>query len=143
MPAEPLRRSRSIAAGLVLLAAAGGAGWYAWNWEPRSYVPSDVAYWYRMQWKPGRLHPGWSLLSVGRDAQRPQFLVHRVQVPSPLAGDLVMMGASERGRVVAEVACPDAEHPIWEKLRRRHDVRIELQTERGAFAAVDCRAEVF
>jgi hypothetical protein len=80
---------------------------------------------------------------VGRDPAHPELLVHHVQVPAAVAGDLVMMGASERNRLAAEIACPRSDHPIWAKLRRRHDVSIALETERGEFAAVGCRAEVF
>jgi hypothetical protein len=144
MPAAPTERSwRGAAAALVVLVAAAAAAYYVWRWEPRSHVPSDVAYWYRVQFKPGQIRPGWNLLSVGRDAAHPELLVHHVLVPGAVAGDLVMMGTSERNRLVAEIACPQRDHPIWTKLRRRHDVRIALQSERGEFAGVGCRAEVF
>ena len=131
-----------MAGAVLVLAAITGAIWYARVWEPRSHVPADVAYWYRHQFEPGQLQPGWVLLSVGRDADRPAALVHRVEVPSAVAGDLVMMGSSERQRLVAEIACPPADHEIWSKLRRRHDVVIDLVTDKGEFASVSCRGEV-
>ena len=142
-PSAGSPRARLIlVAGLVLAALAGGV-WYVTVWEPRSHVPADVVYWYRRQFEPGQLRPGWRLTSVGRDVDRPNVLVHRVQVPGEFAGDLVMMGTSERRRLVAEIACPAGDHEIWRKLRRRHDVVVELITDKGEFATVSCRAEVY
>jgi hypothetical protein len=144
MSVEPTRRSWRIAAVALVLAVGVATGaFYVWRWEPRSHVPSDVAYWYRMQFEPGQLRPGWNLLSVGRDADHPQLLLHHVQVPAAGAGELVMMGNAERNRLAGEVACPGRDHPIWRKLRRRHDVRIVLSSERGEFATVSCRDQVF
>jgi hypothetical protein len=144
MSNEPATRARRVTAvGLALAAILGAGAFYLWRWEPRSHVPSDVAYWYRVQFKPGQIRPGWKLLAVGRNAEHPALLVHHVQVPAAVAGDLVMMGNSQRNRLVAEVACPGRDHPIWSKLRRRHDVRIALSSDRGEFAVVGCRDEVF
>jgi hypothetical protein len=106
-------------------------------------VPAEVTYWYRQQFEPGQIHPGFVLTGVGRDAERPQVLVHRVEVPDASAGELVMMGAGERGKLVARIACPGRDHPIWTKLTRRHDVEIQLSSAKGMFAAVSCREELF
>jgi hypothetical protein len=132
-----------VAIVLPILVAAGAAAWYAFRWEPRSHVPADVAYWYRQQYVGGQLRPGWVLRSVGRDADHPAILVHRVEVPSAVAGDLVMMGQAERRRLVGGIACPPADHPIWSKLRRSHDVVVVLSTDKGDFATVPCRNAVF
>jgi hypothetical protein len=132
-----------LAVALVVLGGIGAAVWYVSFWEPRSHVPAAVAYWYRQQFEPGQIQPGFVLVGVARDPERPQVLVHRVEVPDASAGDLVMMGAGERGELVARIACPGRDHPIWAKLTRRHDVEIELSSAKGKFAAVSCREQLF
>lgn len=137
------RTALAVAGGAALVVLGLGLFW-VFAWVPRTHIPAEVVYQYRIQFEPGRqLAPGWKLLSVGRNIDRPSVLVHRVEVPPALAGELVMMGGSERGRRAASIACPEASHPIWSQLTRRQDVEVELYTDQGKFETVSCRASVF
>ncbi len=126
---------------MVLLAGCGLAAACA---EPLTYVPYPVANQYRKQQKPRLLRPGWRLIKVGRRVDHPQALFHEVHVIPEIAGDLVMMSHWKRSQLVGEIACPPADHHIWESLATGQDVEIDLSTEkRGVFATVSCRDAVF
>jgi hypothetical protein len=127
---------------VVAIAAAAAGFWYLRIWEPRSHIPAEIVYQYRTQFDPGQLEPGYTLISVGRNVEDPTMLMHRVQVPPALAGELVMLSANQRGERVAAIACPDAEHEIWQQLTSRQDIAVQLFTEKGEFAVVRCRSEV-
>ena len=118
-----------------------------WVWQTLlcpspAHIPADIVYEYRLRYTPGQIQPGWRLLSVGRNVDRPATLVHRVEVPPELAGELIMMNGWTRRSKVAEIACPSASHPIWSRLTRGQDVEVVLSSERGAFDTVSCRAEM-
>ncbi|MDX1384532.1 MAG: hypothetical protein R3190_12850 [Thermoanaerobaculia bacterium] len=131
----------ALAVGVAVIVGAGIA-WSTGAFRARTHIPANVVYEYRQGFTPGQLAPGWKLLSVGPNVDDPTQIVHRVEVPAALAGEIVMMSGSDRNAQVAEVACPPADHEIWSRLSRGHDVVVELYTEKGAFDSVSCRSAV-
>ena len=111
--------------------------------EPLTHIPYEIALSYRRAHPSRLLRPGWRLIEVARPADRPTVIVHRVLVIPELAGDLVLMGNRKRRGIVGGVACPPADHSIWQQLSSRQDIEVELTTERGAFSTISCRRAVF
>ena len=141
MPLPRIPRMLTIVSAAVLVVGVGIA-WFTDAFASRTHIPAEVVYEYRSQFQPGQLAPGWILRSVGPNVEDPTRIVHRVEVPAALAGELVMMGNSKRGSRAAEVACPASDHPIWTKIGRGQNVEIELHTEKGPFETISCRAFV-
>lgn len=111
--------------------------------DDATFIPYPVAREYRAQQDLRLLRPGWRLTAVMRRVDRPTAIVHRVEVIPEIAGQLVGMGGRARRKTVGEIACPAADHPIWQKLDAGQDVEVDLVTEkRGVFATVSCRRAV-
>ena len=122
--------SLPLVAALLLPAACGTA----------PHVSADLVYRHGQDFPPTRLRPGWSRVWVGRELERVDRLVHRIQVIPEFAGDLMNMTRRERERMTAEIACPSADHAVWDELSRGQDIEIDLETaERGHFTTVSCR----
>ena len=136
-----LATSKTVAIGAFVVLA-GATAWYLGLGQSRTHIPANVVYEYRTQFSPGQLAPGWTLLSVGPNVDDPTKIIHRVEVPPALAGELVMLSGSRRARRVGGVACPDAAHPIWTKISRLQDIQIELYTDKGTFDTISCRSAV-
>ena len=64
--------------------------------EPPRHVDSDVAFEYRTRVATGSIHPRWQLNRVARRLEEPTKLVHEVEVPPEMAGDLMMMSRRKR-----------------------------------------------
>lgn len=137
------RRPRFCLLPALLVVLASAAAMACDVFTPRSHIPAEVVYEYRRQFAPGQLAPGWKLLSVGPNVDDPTQILHRVEVPPALAGELVMESGSARGRRVAEIACPDRSNEIWGELTRRQDVVVVLYTDKGEFDRVSCRSALF
>lgn len=107
--------------------------------QERTFIPSDVVRPYVARQIQGQLEPGWVQRSVRRDPERPTRIVHTVEVPPEVAGELVMMSGSERARLVAGIVCPDESDAIWRELGRGQDVEVEIVTESGPVERISCR----
>ncbi len=104
------------------------------------HVGADLVYRHSQDFPPSRLRPGWNRVWVGRELERVDRLIHRIQVIPEFAGDLMNMTGRQRERMTAEIACPQLDHPVWDELTRGQDIEIDLETaERGRFATVSCR----
>ncbi len=104
------------------------------------HVGADLVYRHSQDFPPTRLRPGWSRVWVGRELERVDRLIHRVRVIPEFAGDLMNMPGRQRERMAAEIACPPADHSVWDELTRGQDIEIDLETaERGHFTTVSCR----
>lgn len=104
------------------------------------HVSADLVYRHNLDFPPTRLRPGWNRVWVGRELERVDRLIHRVQVVPEFAGDLMNMTGRQRERMTAEIACPRLDHPVWNELTRGQDIEIDLETaERGRFTTVSCR----
>ena len=104
------------------------------------HVSADLVYRHGQDFPPTRLRPGWSRVWVGRELERVDRLIHRVQVIPEFAGDLMNMTGRQRDRMTAEIACPQLDHPVWDELTRGQDIEIDLETaDRGRFTTVSCR----
>lgn len=104
------------------------------------HVSADLVYRHGRDFPPERLRPGWSRVWVGRELERVDRLVHRVQVIPEFAGDLMNMPGRQRERMAGEIACPPRDHPVWDELSRGQDIEIDLVTaDRGRFTTVSCR----
>ena len=104
------------------------------------HVSADLVYRHSLDFPPTRLRPGWSRVWVGRELERVDRLIHRVRVIPEFAGDLMNMPGRQRERMAAEIACPPADHSVWDELTRGQDIEIDLETaERGHFTTVSCR----
>ncbi len=104
------------------------------------HVSADLVYRHSQDFPPTRLRPGWSRVWVGRELERVDRLIHRVQVIPEFAGDLMNMTGRQRDRMTAEIACPQLDHPVWDELTRGQDIEIDLETaDRGRFTTVSCR----
>ncbi len=104
------------------------------------HVSADLVYRHSQDFPPSRLRPGWNRVWVGRELERVDRLIHRIQVIPEFAGDLMNMTGRQRERMTAEIACPQLDHPVWDELTRGQDIEIDLETaERGRFATVSCR----
>ena len=104
------------------------------------HVGADLVYRHGQDFPPTRLRPGWSRVWVGRELERVDRLIHRVQVIPEFAGDLMNMTGGQRERMTAQIACPPLDHPVWEELTRRQDIEVDLETaDRGWFTTVSCR----
>jgi hypothetical protein len=111
--------------------------------ENQGYIDSDLAFEYRTRMPPGSIHPRWQLLRVARRLDRPNLLVHLVEVPPEDAGQLMMLSERERARTVAEIACPPTADPIWKQLARRQDIEVDMTSDNGLFETVSCRQQLF
>jgi hypothetical protein len=107
--------------------------------QERTFIPSEVVRPYVARQSLGQLEPGWVQRSVRRDPERPTRIVHTVEVPPEVAGELVMMSGGERARLVAGVVCPDGADPIWQELDRGQDVVVDIVTESGPVEQISCR----
>ena len=104
------------------------------------HVSADLVYRHSQDFPPTRLRPGWSRVWVGRELERVDRLIHRIQVVPEFAGDLMNMTGRQRDRMTAEIACPQLDHPVWDELTRGQDIEIDLETaDRGRFTTVSCR----
>ena len=104
------------------------------------HVGADLVYRHGQDFPPTRLRPGWSRVWVGRELERVDRLIHRIQVIPEFAGDLMNMTGRQRERMTAEIACPQLDHPVWDELTRGQDIEIDLETaDRGRFTTVSCR----
>lgn len=104
------------------------------------HVSADLVYRHGLEFPPERLRPGWSRVWVGRELERVDRLVHRVQVIPEFAGDLMNMTGRQREQMAGEIACPPLDHPVWDELTRGQDIEVDLVTaDRGRFTTVSCR----
>ena len=104
------------------------------------HVSADLVYRHSQDFPPQRLRQGWTRVWVGRELERVDRLIHRVEVIPEFAGDLMMMSGRQRERTTGEIACPPSDHPVWQELTRGQDIEIDLLTaERGRFITVSCR----
>lgn len=104
------------------------------------HVSADLVYRHGQDFPPTRLRPGWNRVWVGRELERVDRLIHRIQVIPEFAGDLMNMTGRQRDRMTAEIACPQLDHPVWDELTRGQDIEIDLETaDRGRFTTVSCR----
>ncbi len=104
------------------------------------HVGADLVYRHSQDFPAMRLRPGWNRVWVGRELERVDRLIHRIQVIPEFAGDLMNMTGRQRERMTAEIACPQLDHPVWDELTRGQDIEIDLETaDRGWFTTVSCR----
>ena len=104
------------------------------------HVSADLVYRHGLDFPPERLRPGWSRVWVGRELERVDRLIHRVQVIPEFAGDLMNMTGRQREQMAGEIACPPLDHPVWDELTRGQDIEVDLVTaDRGRFTTVSCR----
>ncbi|MCY3966085.1 MAG: hypothetical protein OXG83_13705 [Acidobacteria bacterium] len=104
------------------------------------HVSADLVYRHGLDFPPTRLRPGWNRVWVGRELERVDRLIHRVQVIPEFAGDLMNMTGSQREQMAGEIACPPLDHPVWDELTRGQDIEVDLVTaDRGRFTTVSCR----
>ena len=104
------------------------------------HVSADLVYRHGLDFPPERLRPGWSRVWVGRELERVDRLIHRVQVIPEFAGDLMNMTGRQREQMAGEIACPPRDHPVWDELTRGQDIEVDLVTaDRGRFTTVSCR----
>ena len=105
------------------------------------HVSADLVYRHSVDFpSPQRLRQGWTRVWVGRELERVDRLIHRIQVIPEFAGDLMNMPGRQRERMAGEIACPSLDHPVWDELSRGQDIEIDLVTaDRGQFTTVSCR----
>ena len=136
-------RAGLLRVALVILVVMATAAALACGAGGKGYIDSDLAFEYRSRVETGSIHPRWQLVQVARRLDRPDRLVHVVQIPPEDAGELMMLSDRERARTVAGIACPNADDPIWSRLSGGHDVEGDMPSDNGLFDTVTCRDQLF